>query len=288
MYSAPRSIQAVALVFMSCLSGTVSFPQGVNFIRRAGDPLPLANTPLGRAPCTTGSGSAVSGDVGSTCDASRVSVPSVNPCTPASPAQLGCKAPRDVVQEDLAAMGKPGQKILRARERVLEILQSENVCSAWFREKDPNPAATFRTLNFVVDGKAEDFVLQSKDPGNLTTFRNPYVAKVFQDDGAYATVTINKYGAFFSPMASVVEVWKEGGPVDHRGPRTTNVGPYAGDTMRAQVLVLLHEFGHLLDLLPIDENNVDGKSVQNTSEVLRFCRAQIESKARRGALVAAR
>ena len=263
MYSAPRSILAVALLFMSCLSGTVAFPQGVNFIRRAADPLPLADTP-------------------------PVSVPSVNPCNPASLTQVGCKALRDLVQEDLAAMGKPGQKILRARERVLGILKTENACSAWFRGKDPNPAATFRTLNFAVDGKAEDFVLQSKDPGNLTIFRNPYVAKVFQDDGAYATVTINKHGAFFAPMASVVEVWKEGGPVDHRGPRSTNVGPYAGDTLHAQVLVLLHEFGHLLDLLPTDGNNVDGKSVQNTIEVLRFCRAQIESKVRRGALVAAR
>ena len=222
------------------------------------------------------------------CDTPPASAPPVNPCNPASRAQVGCKAPRDLVQEDLAAMGKPGQKILRARERVLEILQTENACSAWFRGKDSNPAKTFRTLNFALDGKAEDFVLQSKDPGNLTIFRNPYVAKVFQDDGAYATVTINKYGAFFTPMASVVEVWKEGGPTDRRGPRPTNVGPYAGDTMHAQVLALLHEFGHLLDLLPTDENNVDGKSVQNTSEVLRFCRAEIESKVRRGALVAAR
>ena len=297
MYSALRSVLAVGLLFISWLSGTVAFPQGVNFIRRAVDPLPLASRPLGRAPCTRDSGRAISatsattpatGDVGATCDAPPVSVPSVNPCNSASLAQIGCKGPRDLVQEDLAAMGKPGQKILRARERVLGILQTENACSAWFREKDPNPAATFRTLTFAVDGKAEDFILQSKDPGNLTIFRNPYVAKVFQDDGAYATVTINKYGAFFTPMASVVEVWKEGGPVDHRGPRPTNVGPYAGDTMSAQVLVLLHEFGHLLDLLPTDENNVDGKSVQNTSEVLGFCRAEIESKVRRGALVAAR
>jgi hypothetical protein len=44
----------------------------------------------------------------------------------------------------------------------------------------------------------------------------------------------------------------------------------------------------VLDLLPADENDVDGKSVQNTSEVLRFCRAEIESKARRGAFSAAR
>jgi hypothetical protein len=192
------------------------------------------------------------------------------------------------VQEELATMGKGGQKILRARDRVLEILQTKNACSAWFREKDSNPADTFRTVGFEVDRKGEVFVQESKDPSNVSIFRDPYVAKVFQGDGRYSTITINTNGAFFYPLAGVVELWKEGGPLSHRGQRPTNVGPYGGDTRRAQVLVLLHEFGHVLDLLPADENNVEGKSVQNTNEVLRFCRGEIESKARRGALSAAR
>jgi hypothetical protein len=185
-------------------------------------------------------------------------------------------------------MGKPGQKILRAREKVLEILQTENACSGWFRDKDSNPADIFRTLSFEVDRKGEEFVLKSTDRSNMIIFRNPYVAWVIQGDGRYATITINTNGAFFSPMANMVEVWKEGGPASFRGSHRTNVGPYSGDTIRAQVLTLLHEFGHVLDLLPADENNVDGKSVQNTNEVLRYCRAEIESKGRRGALLAAR
>jgi hypothetical protein len=297
MYSAPRSLRAVALLFMSSLSGTVAFPQGVNFIRGAADPLPLAKMPLGRVPCTRDSGGAVSapsaatpatGEVSSTCDTPSVRVPSVNPCNSASPAETGCQAPRDLVEEELATMGKGGQKILRARDRVLEILQTENACSAWFREKDSNPADTFRTLGFRVDRKGEEFVLESKDPSNMTIFRNPYVAKVFQGDGRYATITINTNGAFFYPMAGVVELWKEGGRISRHAPRLTNVGPYGGDTKHAQVLVLLHEFGHVLDILPADENDVDGKSVQNSNEVLRFCRPEIESKARRGALSADR
>jgi hypothetical protein len=293
MYSAPRSILTVALFFVASLFGTVAFPQAVKFLRHAADLLPLANLSVGRAPCTKDSGSAVSapygstsatGGTGSPCDTPPVNVPSVNPCNPARLAQIGCPAPRDLVQEDLETMGKPGQKILRARERVLEILQTENACSAWLREEDSNPADTFRTLSFTVDRSAEDFVLESKVSSDMILFRNPYVAKVFQGDGRYATITINTNGAFFSPMARVVEVWKGGGPVNHRGPRLTNVGPYGGNTMRAQVLVLLHEFGHVLDLLPADGNNVDGKSVQNTNEVLRFCRAEIESKVGRSAL----
>jgi hypothetical protein len=282
---------------MASLSGTVAFPQAAKFIRRTADPMPLADMPVGRAPCTGEPGRAAadsnaatvaSGVPGSPCDTPPLKVPFVNPCNPASPAQTGCLAARDPVQEDLARMGKPGQKILRAREKVLEILQTENACSAWFREKDSNPAAAFRTLSFEVDRKGEEFVLKSTDRSNMIIFRNPYVAWVIQGDGRYATITINTNGAFFSPMANMVEVWKEGGPANFRGSRRTNVGPYSGDTIHAQVLTLLHEFGHVLDLLPADENNVDGKSVQNTNEVLRYCRAEIESKGRRGALLAAR
>ncbi len=297
MYSAPRNTHAVVLLIMSSFSGTVALPQAVKLIRRAADALPLANLLVGRAPCTRDSGSAVpaphaataaGSDLGSPCDTPSVNVPSVNPCNASSPAQIGCHAPRDLVQEDLANMGKAGQKILRARDRVLEILQRENACSAWFREKDSNPADTFRTFSFAVDRKGEEFVLESKNLGNMTIFRNPYVARVFQGDGSYATITINLKGAFFSPMARVVEIQKEGGFWSLRGARVLGVGPYAGDSMHAQILALLHEFGHLVDLLPTDEGDQDGKSVQNTSEVLRFCRAEVECKAKRGALSAAR
>ena len=298
MYSAPRNIRAVTLLFiLSSLSGTAAFPQSIKFIRRAADPLPLAYASLGRAPCTRepantaavpNAASPVTDDVNSRCEAPPLNVPTVNPCKASSPAQTGCNAPRDLVQEELGSLGKPGQKILRARERVLEILQTENACSAWFREKDSNPAATFRTLSFAVDRKGEEFVLESRNPGDMNIFRSPYVARVFQADGSYATITINLKGAFFSPMARVVEVQKGRGPWSLLGARVLSVGPYAGDSMHAQILALLHEFGHLVDLLPTDEGDQDGKSVHNTSEVLRFCRAEVESKARRGALSAAR
>jgi hypothetical protein len=278
---------------MSSLSGAVAFPQSAKFIRRTADPLSLANIPVDRAPCaetlrSAAAPSTASGDAGSPCDTPPVRVPSVNPCNPASPAQIACHTLRDLVQNELAAMGKAGQKIQRARERVLEILQTENACSAWFREKNSNPADIFRTLSFAIDRKAEDFVLETKESDNTLIFRNPYVAKVFQGDGRYATITINSNGAFFYPVARMLEVLKGGGPVNQRGPRLTNVGPYRGDTLHARGLVLLHEFGHVLDILPRDENNAGGESVQNTGEVLRFCQAEIDSKVRCGTLAASR
>jgi hypothetical protein len=297
MYSARRSIRAVALLIVSSLSGTVAFPQAVKFIRNAADPLPLAFMSSSKVPCVMESGTAIAvpytaaaaaGDAGAPCDTAPLSVPAVNPCNPARPAQTGCQPPRDLVQEDLAARGKTGQKILRARDRVLEILQTENACSAWFRKKDTNPAATFRTLSYVVDRHGEELVHVSRDGWSQYTFRDPYAARVGQDTGAFATITLNADGAFFQTLAPTMVVSKEGGLSKIGSPRSVSIGPYPGDSVAARTLALLHEFGHVINLLPPDFENEDGKSMQNTAEVLRFCRAEIESKVRRGTLSAVR
>jgi hypothetical protein len=201
---------------------------------------------------------------------------------------MACVTSKDLVQEDLVTMGKPGQKILRAREKVLEILESENGCTEWFREKDSNPAATFRTVSFILDSKGQGYVLDIKDRDSRDMLYIPYVAKVFQAEGPNSRVTINRNGAFFSPTSVVVKGWKEGGGLSFLSQRSLRVGPYLGDTLSAQVLALLHEFGHVIDLLPGDGEDLEGKSAQNTNEVLRYCRAEVESSARRGTLAAKR
>ena len=185
-------------------------------------------------------------------------------------------------------MGKQGQTILRARDKVLEILQTENACSAWYRTKDPNPAATFRTVTFALDRDSDVYVRTIPEPDGTQLIRNPYVAKVIQSEGLNATVTINLNGAFFFSMGTVVDDRTEGGPVSFRGARPIQVGPYNGGSFRAQVVTLLHEFGHVIDLLPQDRDDYEGKSRQNTVEVLRSCRAQVESKEKPHTLLASR
>jgi len=181
-----------------------------------------------------------------------------------------------------------GQKVSLARARVLEILQSGNACTEWYRTKDADPVTTFRTLSFDVDRNGPSYVVETKDLGDLTVYHNPYVARVIQGDGSYATITLNGHGAFFSAMANVEESPREGGTLSFRGVHALKVGPYAGSTLTAQMLTLLHEFGHLLELLPIDEGDRDGKSFQNSMEVLHYCRAEIESAARNKTLLSAR
>jgi hypothetical protein len=288
MYSASRSIRAVALLIVCNLSGAVAFPQGVKFIHDAIDPLPFAKLPVGMAACTGEAGNALANAASAPCDTTPVSVPSVNPCPVAKTGPWGCDAPRDLVAKDLAAMGKPGKKIMRARDRVLEILQTENACSEWMRKTDANAAATFRTLDYAVDRHGEEGVHAWREAGSQYTYRDPYVARVGQDTGAYATITLNVEGAFFQPQAQMLVVSKEGGAARISGTRFLNIGPYQGDSLNAQTLALLHEFGHVINLLPSDFDNEGGKSMQNTAEVLRYCRAEIDAKVRRGTLQAAK
>ena len=300
MYSVSWSIRAVAFLFVLSISEIETSAQFAKFIRSAADPVPATGLRLRPAACTNvrESDAAIrrattpkDGDAAPTCDTPPVSVPtvtlpSVNPCNSSSLSKPDCIPAGDPVHEDLATMGKPGQKILRARDRVLEILESENRCSAWFREKDSNPAATFRTVAFTLDSKGQEYVLDIPDRDSREMLHVPYVAKVFQAEGAHSNVTINRNGAFFFPVTAVVKGRQQGGGVNFLSQRPLRVGPYWGDTLSAQVLALLHEFGHVVDRLPSDGGNQEVKSAENTNEVLRYCRAEVESSRRRGTLVA--
>ena len=295
MYSAQRCIRiATTLLIFWMISSEIALPQTVSTRGGTGAAFLLAHLPSALGSCAKSAGisavpradAEVTGDAPSSCGVLPPATPERRPCDAANRTGMGCGDTKDLEQANLEAMGKAGQKISRAREKVFEILGAENACSAWFREKDANPAATFRTLRFELDLHGEEFIRESRDMGPLDIFRNPYVARVIQSDGPYGTVTINPKGAFFSAMARVVETNKEGGPPNMRGVRLLHVGPYAGDTLPARAVTLLHELGHVLDILPTDHDNVDGKSVQNTHEVLRYCSAELDLLSKRSTVSA--
>jgi hypothetical protein len=179
---------------------------------------------------------------------------------------------------ELSGLGKAGVKIARARREVLDILRSGNACTEWFATKDTNPADTFQSLSFLLDKRGRQEILESELPASLHVWRQPYVAKATQDGGAHTAITINAHGAFYRPQGSVLKMPPEGGPLQPDGTRLLTVGSYTGDTLPAQMVTLLHEFGHIIDLLPEDADNLDGKSVRNTDEVLRHCRAEVQAR----------
>ena len=201
------------------------------------------------------------------------------PSLPGVPRNLSCNESADTVLAELSALGKDGVKIARAREEVLDILHSENACTEWFATKDATPAATFQSLSFLLDNHGPYETLESRQADSSVFWKQPYVARAMQDSGAHTTITINAHGAFYRQQGSVLKIIPEGGPVRAHGTRLLTVGSYPGDTLPAQMVTLLHEFGHIIDLLPEDADNLDGKSVRNTDEVLRHCRAEVEARA---------
>ena len=300
MYTARRSAQAVVAFLLSSAVSAPTFSQSPRFLNAEAPSVRPPGLSLSAHPCSSHSDSpsaALAGDFpapgnslsscGSPIVATDRPAPSA-PCNLATQALHPCSASSDTTRDDLNTMGKRGQAILRARDKVLEILRAENACSDWYRTKDPNPAATFRTLTFALDRDGDLYVRTMPEAGGMQLIRNPYVARVQQGEGANSTVTLNINGAFFFSMGSVVDDRFEGGPVSFRGARLIQVGPYSGGSFRAQVLALLHEFGHVIDLLPTDRDDYEGKSRQNTADVLRACRAQVEAKEAPHTILAAR
>jgi hypothetical protein len=201
---------------------------------------------------------------------------------------MDCNASADTIPAELSALGKAGAKIARAREEVLNILLTENACTEWFEIKESAPAATFQSLSFQLDEHGPQDVLETRRGDASVLWHQPYVASATQDGGAHSAITINANGAFYRTLGQVLKVGLEAGPQRADGTRLLTVGKYAGGTLPAQMITLLHEFGHIVDLLPEDADNLDGKSVRNTDEVLRHCRGKVEARAQQAKQTAKR
>jgi hypothetical protein len=188
---------------------------------------------------------------------------------------------KDPVAEELSSLGKAGTRIAQARAEVLSILRSDNACTAWFETKDAAPADTFRSLSYSIDWRGPPEISQWETQPQNFVWRQPYVAESIQNSGPNTAITINANGAFFRILGSVEKIPLEGGPSQRAEPRWLLVGPYEGNTPQARIVTLLHEFGHIIDLLPPDADNLDGRSDHNTNEVLQHCKMEIEAHAKR-------
>ncbi|HXT27329.1 MAG TPA: hypothetical protein VN749_21110 [Candidatus Eisenbacteria bacterium] len=190
-------------------------------------------------------------------------------------------AARDPIEDEFLGMGAAGYVIAAARQQVILILRENSSCSVWYAEGEPNPVTKFASLHFHIDSEGEDTVIS--DYNFLGRYyRQPYVASAQQSVGAGSVITLNAHGAFFLVRAPV-KVHSGAGRLVQPPPRLLHIGSYSGGSLNGQVTTLLHEFGHIVGLLPIDsgEANSAQVSTQNTEVVLNHCRKQIEASANR-------
>ena len=185
----------------------------------------------------------------------------------------------DPTRDALLALGSDGEAIEQARAEVLTMLSQSGSCSAWFQAAEPEVVEKFRSLQFAVDPTGAGEILKLavwRDDGG---YYQPYVARTGQNVGWGSTITLNGNGAFFKKMAPVRIVTSLNDKGYPSADRPLLVGSYSGATLPARILVMLHELGHIVNLLPIDSGVPSGPSisVQNTDTVLHHCAAQIRS-----------
>jgi hypothetical protein len=186
------------------------------------------------------------------------------------------------VSSELTALGERGAVIGRAREQTFGILDSENSCSAWFREVAPDTAEVFSSLHYEIEKDGPSYVQHLRNTDGTNLFKHPWTARTTENSGRDSTIALNPSGAFFRPNLPLVNVDRLGGRAWKTGDmHRLAIASYSGNTARAQITTLLHELGHVVGRLPGDDDSWNGRSTRNTEEVLRHCKHEINAAADR-------
>src|SRR6267154_1260999 len=188
----------------------------------------------------------------------------------------------DPADQELLELGRVGETIQRVRVEVIALLSEETACSAWFRSAEPDAAAKFRSLRYVLDSSGPAEIVTSRDSQDSSLAIHPYVARAAQNVGWGSTITLNANGAFFRQVAYVRTLPSPSDFIGGKSFRPLFVGDFSGATPAARIFSLLHEFGHVVDMLPIDAGSPGSPlvSVENTSAVLAHCGSQIRAHAK--------
>ena len=185
----------------------------------------------------------------------------------------------DLCSLELLAMGKRGETIARAREQVLEILQSGNACSAWFQEADPDPAGVFRSVHFELEEDGTSYAYGMRVMGQRELFKQPWGARTTENGGRNSIIQLNGNGAFFNHTSRIIQLGPGGNFAGPGGQLMLTISSYNGNTREAQITILLHELGHIIGRLPLDDDSWDGRSLRNTSEVHTHCKTETRAAA---------
>jgi hypothetical protein len=185
----------------------------------------------------------------------------------------------DRVVTELSTLGKQGDTIARARGQVLEILQNENACTSWFQEADPAPAEVFQSLHFELEMSGPSYIYGMRDTVRGQVLKHPWAASSTEYAGRNSTIRLNAHGPFFNRTSIIVQLNPRGLAPRLAGNRPLVISSYPGNTPEAQITILLHELGHIIGRLPEDSDSWDGRSSENTSNVLRHCKIEVRAAA---------
>ena|SRR5579862_453246 len=184
-------------------------------------------------------------------------------------------------QSGLARVDKRLDTIKQVRAQTLEILRSENSCSAWFQEVDGDPAGVLTSLHYAIEKGLPLHVSRMADGRGGYRFKQPWVARSSENAGRNSLIELNVTGAFFNPVSSLMDVGPTGGFLRIAGFQRLTVGSFKGNTSEAQITTMLHELGHIVGRIPLDNDSWDGRSSQNTEEVMRYCGEEVREAAQR-------
>jgi len=187
---------------------------------------------------------------------------------------------KEHVPVDSGDLSEGTEALENARREVLRILQTQNGCSAWFRETDPEVAETFRSLRLEVVSEQAASIEQIQDGHGGFLFKHPWAARTHELAGRYALVEFNLNGPFFHSSSPVFEASQPGAASRYTGMRALTIGSFRGSSLAAQMTTLLHELAHVIGRLPLDNDSWDGRSERNTREVLRNCKSEIRGAVR--------
>ena len=192
----------------------------------------------------------------------------------------GCGPKTTNVPLEWLDLGLRGDAIAHAREQTLQILQDQNTCTAWFQEADPDVVEVFRSLHYQLDEGASAIYSLRNDMGGIS-FKHPWGARTSENSGANSIIHVNSNGPFFIRKASVIHEDHKLTLVALDSWQFVMIGPYIGDIPEARITIMLHELGHIVGRLPEDNGSWDGRSTQNTADVLRHCKREIHLMARK-------
>jgi hypothetical protein len=183
----------------------------------------------------------------------------------------------DPIPLELSTSDHYSNSVMRARGQVLAILESENSCSAWFREANPDTAEIFESLHYKIRRHDAAFISRVTDERGDRHLKDPWSARTTQAGGPDSTILLNLDGSFFKSSSPVMQM--DGTFLRPVGHHSLFIASFPGNTAEAKIIILLHELGHVVGRLPADDDSWDGRSSHNTEEVVRHCKQQIRPAA---------